>query len=265
MAAKKLDINPVFNHRKSIALVDTAEDLVDSLDNLSVCLKHIEERHTQGKDQKSTSTSSENSLYEKLRENLEIARDLTDTLKREKWRLSRREMSIELRKDELEEYKSHLKRDMTDMNQTVDVLSVRIVQLENNLCEAQELQENTEAERNELSVDLKVSNTKITEMETKLTELMEEIRNLKSQRKDSVLRMQHEELENEKEILLIENQRLKEIIREKDDNEQKESESNSNSHKQNQICILCQKNMSSSVPSSPTSPTVTQLTEVAYV
>lgn len=44
---KKLDINPVFNHRKSIALMDTAEDLVDSLDNLSVCLKHIEEKYVQ--------------------------------------------------------------------------------------------------------------------------------------------------------------------------------------------------------------------------
>jgi len=43
---RKLDINPVFNHRKSIALVDTAEDLVDSLDNLSVCLKHIEEKYS---------------------------------------------------------------------------------------------------------------------------------------------------------------------------------------------------------------------------
>jgi len=52
------------------------------------------------------------SLYEKLKENLEVARDLTDILKREKWRLSRREMSVELRMGELEEYKSHLKRDM---------------------------------------------------------------------------------------------------------------------------------------------------------
>jgi len=46
MAARKaLDINPVFTHRKSIALVDTAEELVDSLDSLSVCLRHIEEKY----------------------------------------------------------------------------------------------------------------------------------------------------------------------------------------------------------------------------
>ena len=42
MAKKTLDITRVFNHRKSIALVDTAEDLVDSLDNLSVLLRHID-------------------------------------------------------------------------------------------------------------------------------------------------------------------------------------------------------------------------------
>ena len=52
------------------------------------------------------------SLYERLKENLEVARDLTDILKREKWRLSRREMSVELRMGELEDYKSHLKKDM---------------------------------------------------------------------------------------------------------------------------------------------------------
>ncbi|KAH3728124.1 hypothetical protein DPMN_054071 [Dreissena polymorpha] len=44
MATKKSDITPVFNDRRSIALVDTAENLVDSLDNLSVCLRHIEAR-----------------------------------------------------------------------------------------------------------------------------------------------------------------------------------------------------------------------------
>ncbi|KAH3748629.1 hypothetical protein DPMN_125470 [Dreissena polymorpha] len=47
MAAKKLDKNPEFDHRNSIALVDTAEELVDSLDNLSVCLKHNEEKYVE--------------------------------------------------------------------------------------------------------------------------------------------------------------------------------------------------------------------------
>ena len=56
------------------------------------------------------------SLYEKLKENLEVARNLTDVLRREKWRLSRREMSMELRMGELEEYKSHLKRDMVNLH-----------------------------------------------------------------------------------------------------------------------------------------------------
>lgn len=37
------------------------------------------------------------------------------------------------------------------MNQTVEVLSMRIVQLENALCEAQEQQENSDAEKEELN------------------------------------------------------------------------------------------------------------------
>ena len=38
----------------------------------------------------------------------------------------------------------------TDMNQTVEVLSMRIVQLENALCDAQEQQESSDAEKEEL-------------------------------------------------------------------------------------------------------------------
>ena len=55
---------------------------------------------------------SEKSLYDKLKESLDTARDLTDTLKREKWRLSRRELSLNLRMGELEDYKKHMKEDM---------------------------------------------------------------------------------------------------------------------------------------------------------
>ena len=41
------------------------------------------------------------------------------------------------------------------MNQTVEVLSMRVVQLENALCEEQEKQENMEAEKNEVLEKLK--------------------------------------------------------------------------------------------------------------
>ena len=43
-----LNVNPAVQDRKaSIALLDTAEELVDSLDNLSVCLKQIEDKYLQ--------------------------------------------------------------------------------------------------------------------------------------------------------------------------------------------------------------------------
>lgn len=214
MAAKRLDITPVFNHKKSIALVDTAEDLVDSLDNLSVCLKHIEEKHAQNK---TNEEDGDASLYEKLKENLEVARDLTDTLKREKWRLSRRQMSIELRMGELEDYKSHLKKDMTDMNQTVESLSMRIIQLEEALVEAQEIQEQTDAERIVANKRAEHSEQVIQELEAKQAKLLEEVSKLKQQRTDSVLRKQHSELADKVDFLLIENKHLKELIREKED------------------------------------------------
>ena len=45
----------------------------------------------------------------------------------------------------------------TDMNQTVEALSMRVVQLENALCDQQELQEAIEAENTELKKRLKES------------------------------------------------------------------------------------------------------------
>ena len=57
-------------------------------------------------------TDGDRNLYDKLKESLDAARDLTDTLKREKWRLSRRELSLNLRMGELEDYKKHMKEDM---------------------------------------------------------------------------------------------------------------------------------------------------------
>jgi len=48
------------------------------------------------------------------------------------------------------------------MNETVDVLSVRVVQLENALCEAQETQENLEADIEGLKREVEVGNTTIT-------------------------------------------------------------------------------------------------------
>ncbi|XP_053393993.1 myosin-16-like [Mercenaria mercenaria] len=277
MAKKNtLNINPVFNHKQSIALVDTAEDLVDSLDNLSVCLKHIEEIHVQNKDEAS---KGETSLYEKLRENLDVAQDLTDTLKREKWRLNRRQMSVELRMGELEEYKSHMKEDMTDMNQTVESLSMRIIQLEDALVEAQELQEHTEAERAVTQKRLDVSEKTIKDLEDKQAKLTEEIGQLKPERKVSVLKRQLSELADRVEILTLENTSLKDLIREKEETEQHKQTTHgsvtdaSKINGQKETGHIVTENNSkydeyigdNKEQQSPCSPVFTQTTEIAYV
>lgn len=212
MEKSKLDINPVFNHRKSVALLDTAEALVDSLDSLSVCLKHIEEKYMQnaaGKDGKKVR------LYETLRENVENARELTDTLKREKWRLSRRQMSVELRMGELEEVRNHMKEDMSMMNMTVEDLSMRIIQLENALCESQDQLESAEAEAAAQSKRVEYLETTVDEMKAKEMALNATIESLRSVG-DSKTKRKYEELNNKMECLILENHRLKEIIRESD-------------------------------------------------
>ncbi|XP_052244881.1 uncharacterized protein LOC127854014 isoform X2 [Dreissena polymorpha] len=231
MATKKSDITPVFNHRKSIALVDTAENLVEILDNLSVCLRHIEEKYVESDDAgtkssgTTVSTANNGSLFAKLKENLDVARDLTDILKREKWRLNRRQISVELRMGELEEYKTNLKRDMTDMNQTVDVLSMRIVELENALCDAEEVQETSNAENQAIQKELGDAHNVIAELQQKESGLQKQVHELISQRTDAALRQHYQEMSDMMEILLIENQRLKEMIREKDSCEIKNSTS----------------------------------------
>lgn len=55
-------------------------------------------------------------LYRRLKEGLESARTLIGCLRREKWRLNRRRMSVELRLDEMEDYKQHVKTDMVRTN-----------------------------------------------------------------------------------------------------------------------------------------------------
>ena len=51
-------------------------------------------------------------MIQRFHTGVESARSVVGVLKREKWRLSKREMSVELKIDELEDYKSHLRSDM---------------------------------------------------------------------------------------------------------------------------------------------------------
>lgn len=213
MAEKGVDMAKVFNYQKTLPLAQTAEDLVDKLDSLTMCLKQIDEKYLVGNQ---GFEERHDSIFDQLKENLETARELTDTLKRENWRINRREMSVNLRIGELEEYKSHLKRDMTDMNQTVEVLSMRVVQLENALCEAQELQESTEAENTDLKRHLLEAEQKLNDTLTKEANQKDETTAVHIQRQDSMLHKLYQETLDKLEILSLENHRLKDIIRDKE-------------------------------------------------
>lgn len=213
-----LNVNPAVQDRKaSIALLDTAEELVDSLDNLSVCLKQIEDKYLQKSENEVEAKDNSGNLYDNLKESLDSTKDLTETLKREKWRLSRRELSLNLRMGELEDYKKHMKEDMTDMNMTVESLSMRIIQLENALCEQQEIQESLEAEQKELKSRLQESEEKCSGLEDHNDKLQKELKQSRFQRSDSYLKRRTEELQSEMEVLHLENHNLKEMIREKDE------------------------------------------------
>ncbi|XP_069116867.1 myosin heavy chain, clone 203-like isoform X1 [Argopecten irradians] len=214
--------------RSSDGLMDTADTLVDRLDELADILTSVEDEYVKVRtpqiedeefDRRQINQTppdpharKKNSL-KRLKEGLESARALIACLKREKWRLSRRKQSVELRMGELEDYKSHLKEDMTSLNETVDILSMRVVDLENDLCEAQERQESLECENEQLSARLNVAEFNCREFECHKTDLQEELENVRKLRTDSCLRQENEEIQSEMEILQEENHRLKEMIR----------------------------------------------------
>ncbi|OWF38620.1 myosin-11-like isoform X2 [Mizuhopecten yessoensis] len=208
--------------RSSDGLLDTADTLVDRLDELADILKSVEDEYVKMEDedfdkrqinQTPPDPCARPNSFKRLKEGLESARALIACLKREKWRLSRRKQSVDMRMGELEDYKTHLRQDMSSLNETVDILSMRVVDLENQLCEGQERQESLECENDELSARLNVTEFNCKEFESHKTDLQEELQNVRMLRSDSCLRQENEEMRSEMDILQEENHRLKEMIR----------------------------------------------------
>ncbi|XP_033736307.1 myosin-11-like isoform X1 [Pecten maximus] len=225
--------------RSSDGLMDTADNLVDRLDELadiltSVEAEYVKVRTPQMEDEEFDNRqinqtppnphARPNNSFKRLKEGLESARALIACLKREKWRLSRRKQSVEMRMGELEDYKSHLKQDMSSLNETVDILSMRVVDLENELCEAQERQESLECENEQLAARLNVAEFNCREFESHKNDLQEELQNVRMLRTDSCLRQENEEIKSEKEILQEENHHLKEMIRQLEEESKPQSQ-----------------------------------------
>ncbi|KAK3094015.1 hypothetical protein FSP39_022973 [Pinctada imbricata] len=209
-------------------LLETADDLVDKLDVLADIVEEVDKKYnvhqTVDEDAEADDSGTDFRLNQRLREGLDSARTLIGCLQREKWRLSRRKMSVELRMGELEDYKSHIKQDMTSLNETVDILSHRLIELENALCDEQEIQEDLEAEKKELTERLTESEDKIKDLEKERETLTEEVTQLRRQRSNSSLHRELEELRGEFELMQLENHHLKDLIRALEDENKPQSQ-----------------------------------------
>ncbi|CAC5405691.1 unnamed protein product [Mytilus coruscus] len=201
--------------KSSDNLLDTADDLVDRLDGLADILAEIED--TFQKDDEDDNDTKRPNIFRRLKDGLDSARSLIACLKREKWRVNRRKMSVDMRMGELEDYKMHLKQDMTSLNTTVDDLALRLIQSENDNCDAQETLEELELAKAEVEDELVNANKQIDKLNEEKDDLETEIQSLRRIRSDSYIRRENEELRSEIEVLHEERHHLKAIIREMED------------------------------------------------
>lgn len=203
--------------KSSDSLLDTADDLVDKLDGLADILSEIEDTY-QKENESDTDVQRPNS-FRRFKDGLDSARSLIACLKREKWRINCRKMSVDMRMGELEDYKTHLKQDMTYLNVTVDDLAARLVQSENNNCDAQEALEEMQCMKAEVEEQLNEANKQIEKLKEEKDDLVTEIQSLRRLRTDSFVRRENEELRSEIDVLQEERHRLKAIIREMEENQ----------------------------------------------
>eukprot|EP00916_Digyalum_oweni_P018242 GHVL01030623.1.p1 GENE.GHVL01030623.1~~GHVL01030623.1.p1 ORF type:complete len:310 (+),score=44.69 GHVL01030623.1:66-995(+) len=195
--------------KTNASLMSAAEELLEKLEDTSDLLTEIDEKYIMS-DKEDATDDYKTSMIQRFHAGLDSARNLVNVLKREKWRLSKREMSVELRMGELEDYKLHLKNDMSSLNQTVDALSMRVVQLENQLVEAQEVQENLEAELQEHRNSLHDANDRNIQLYTENEDLKKAVNDLKK----SNVQKENNMLKDEVSVLTDENSKLKDMLRE---------------------------------------------------
>nr|KAG5693939.1 hypothetical protein BaRGS_008208 [Batillaria attramentaria] len=189
-------------------LMATAEELLEKLEDVADLLTEIDEKYILI-EKEADMDDAKTSMIQRFHEGLDSARNLVNVLKREKWRLSKREMSVELRMGELEDYKTHLKNDMSSLNQTVDALSMRVIQLESQLVEAQEVQENLEAELQEHRNSLHDANERNIQLYRENEDLKKTVKALNK----SNVQKENSMLKDEVSVLTDENRKLKEMVR----------------------------------------------------
>ncbi|KAH3858707.1 paramyosin-like [Dreissena polymorpha] len=256
MNGERLSIQPVWGtggRKLSYGVLDTAETLLDSIDDLAEVLDRltmkytaveedvvIEEKQNEAdydegdlginvippsppkttpaqEEPKPTGsrrrTSADFSMFRKLKSCLDSTRHLIGSLRSEKGRLMKRQLSVECRMSELEDYKKHMKQDLNSLNDLVDLLTERICRQEVTIADALEAREQLHAERDDLQARLETAEALCTELSEDNENLMKENHQLKDHYGDTNFRLRNQELKYENEVLSVENVKLKELVR----------------------------------------------------
>ncbi|KAL4224349.1 hypothetical protein ACF0H5_017803 [Mactra antiquata] len=229
MSTNRLSIQPVWGDRKmSNGMLETAENLMGNIDELADVLDTLNEKYNtvneesenKGSNPESPPASPKErdlSMFRKLKACISSTRHLIESLRREKGRLMKREISVECKLGEIEDYKCHVKQDLTSLNELVDLLTIKVCDLEKQLCEEQESSECLNCDKEILEDRLKRAELLLKELNTDNDKLMEENRRLAKERTDVLLKLDNQELKFQNEVLLVENMKLKELLRDKFD------------------------------------------------
>ncbi|KAL8615234.1 hypothetical protein ACOMHN_050275 [Nucella lapillus] len=207
-------------------IMTTAEELLDKLEDTSELLAEIDQKFILTNQEGSEADDQTSSVIQRFHEGVDSARSLVNMLKKEKWRLSKRQMSVELTMGELEEYKRHLKNDVSTLNQTVEALSLRMIQLENELADAQEVRESLEAELEQHRNSLLSANDRNIQLEQHRNSLLsandrniqlytdnEDLKKIVKGLQKSSVKKENEMLQDEVHVLTQENRKLKDMVR----------------------------------------------------
>lgn len=233
MANTRLSIQPVWGDRKlSTGVLETAENLMGNIDELADVLDNLMDQYNSvDKEESNRSDEAENNsknstsetttepkglnMFRKLKTCLDSTRHLIDSLRSEKNRLMKREISVECKLGEIEDYKSHVKQDLSSLNELVDLLTIKVCDLEKELCEEQETTESIKCEKERIEDRLCRAEKLLQELNTDNENLLAENRNLAKERTDVLLKLDNQELNFQNEVLLVENAKLKEMLRDK--------------------------------------------------
>ncbi|XP_060575206.1 uncharacterized protein LOC132732736 [Ruditapes philippinarum] len=232
MASNRLSIQPVWgvkDRKLSNGVLDTAENLMENIDELAEVLDNLKDKYDKEKHmladkipEDSTVTNQTNirethelNMFRKLKTCLDSTRFLIGSLRREKDRLMKRELSVECKLGEVEDYKTHVKQDLTSLNELVDTLTTKVCNQEVQICEEQEKYESLKYERDNLKERLKRAENLCKDLNSDNDKLREENKNLAKERTDVLLRLENKEMRYENEVLVVENAKLKEMLRDR--------------------------------------------------